>query len=129
MQVFLLVMWIGAAIACAVIAKERGRSAGGWFVLGALFGIFALAVVAMLGRVPNLHNYESGSSSLLSGMSDTKKCVFCAEQVKYEAVKCKHCGSDLPKGSKPEPWYQEEKARPDGLVRPTHPHRVNKYLD
>ncbi|HRV29679.1 MAG TPA: zinc ribbon domain-containing protein [Spirochaetia bacterium] len=29
--------------------------------------------------------------------SDTTTCPYCAETIKREATRCKHCGSDIPK--------------------------------
>ena len=49
--VFLIVAVIGMVIAgtlCAVVAKHKGRSAVGWFVLGAFFGLIPLIIVACL---------------------------------------------------------------------------------
>jgi disulfide bond formation protein DsbB len=63
----------------AMIARNNGRSFANWWLYGALLFIIALPHALLLTAVgPNF-----------------KKCHFCAEIIKAEAVKCKHCGSDV----------------------------------
>lgn len=38
----------------------------------------------------------SPDSGIAADTSEKKTCPFCAEQVMAAAIKCKHCGSDLP---------------------------------
>lgn len=43
-----LLIWVLFGVACYVLAKEKGKNPILWAVLGALFGIFALIVLAFL---------------------------------------------------------------------------------
>lgn len=81
-----IVVWVLFGIAAAMFAGFNGRSVAGWFFLGCLFGPFALLFALILGRPE-----EEG----------VRKCPFCAELVKKEAVVCKHCGNDLPSIAEP----------------------------
>lgn len=47
----LLIIWLGFAVVTALAAASRGRSAFGWFLLGCVFGIFALLAVLVMERV------------------------------------------------------------------------------
>lgn len=39
------------SIACAKLADDKGRSAGGWFVLGLFFGVIALLILVFISNV------------------------------------------------------------------------------
>lgn len=49
-----LIIWIIFAIACSMIASNKGHNGFSWFLIGLLFGIFALGVVIF---IPN-KNYN-----------------------------------------------------------------------
>ena len=48
METGLLILWGAFAASSAVMAGKKGYNAGAWLVLGFLFGVFAVIVVAML---------------------------------------------------------------------------------
>ncbi len=39
---------VGIAVGCANMAEKRGRSGGAWFLMGVLFGLFALLILVCL---------------------------------------------------------------------------------
>lgn len=45
---------------------------------------------------PPAYSAAHGASDGLNKKRETKVCPFCAEEILAAAIKCKHCGSDLP---------------------------------
>lgn len=41
---FVVFFWLGCAVCASIVASSKGRSGFGWFLLGLLFGVFALLV-------------------------------------------------------------------------------------
>jgi hypothetical protein len=66
---------------------------------------------AIIDLKHTLHDLKSSGTTIAGDANDDAvKCPFCAEFIKREAVKCKHCGSDLP---------QLQQTEPDKIQAPT----------
>jgi len=66
------------------IARTKGRSATTFFILSFIFTPVLPAIVIAIMK-----------SEVLIHKTPLKKCPECAEEVRLEAIKCKHCKSDI----------------------------------
>jgi len=87
-----LILWILCGVVTGVIAANKGRSGFGWFLIGAILGIFGIILIACL---PSLHpqTVQLASNPIISERAPyrLKTCPDCAEEVMADARICKHC--------------------------------------
>jgi hypothetical protein len=88
MEWLILVILIG--LIPAAIAKSKGRSFAVWWFYGS--ALFIVALPHALIMRPSLDGIERRQAA-----SGLRKCPFCAEMIKPEAVVCRFCNRDLPK--------------------------------
>ena len=88
----------------AAIAQRKGRSAFLWWVYGTLLFIVALPHAILMS--PSQDGIDE--QRLLAGM---KRCPFCAEIVRQEAIACRYCGRDFPSIEPDEDSLRQEQLR------------------
>jgi len=84
-----LFLWLGFGVVSAMIASSKGNSGCLWFFIGVLLGPIGLLMSFFTSDNEQEKNLRKGN---------TKRCPYCAEYVKQEAIVCKHCGRRLDSG-------------------------------
>lgn len=85
---FVVVMWLLLSICAGMVARNKGRSFFGFFLLSLLLSPLIGIIFAL---VMSKNQKKLDETALQHGH---KKCPKCAEIIKAEAVVCKHCGNE-----------------------------------
>lgn len=80
---FLVILWLCCGLVGSKIAEKKGNGSCGGFALGILLGPIGL----LIAYFSNDNVVEQRKRT-----GHTRRCRYCAEYIKQDALICKHCG-------------------------------------
>lgn len=86
------VVWFSLAIAVAVIAATKNRSAFGYFILGLLLPIVSVVLAIGVTKKPTAQQLAASQGE---PAWKRRPCPMCAERIVISASKCRFCGADV----------------------------------
>jgi len=111
--VVLLIQAVAFAVLSGIVASNKNRNPAGWGAIGFLFGLFGFIAAVAVGEAEKAHSSsrqrnQPSRTREFNPDEHEKKCPMCAEYIKLEARRCKHCGHEF---SKKEVERQIEKVK------------------
>ena len=105
----LLVQAVACAVLSAIVASNKNRNVAGWGALGFFFGVLGFIASIAVSEVEETEQSSRTKSTSRQGRQKStaqdfdpdeheKKCPMCAEYIKLEAHRCKHCGQEFSEG-------------------------------
>jgi hypothetical protein len=81
-------IWVACGLFAASIASSKGYSGCLWAIIGFLLGPLALLGIGFMEKkAPDeTQDYEGPAM---------RPCPYCVEPIRWKAIKCKHCGSEV----------------------------------
>lgn len=100
MSIGIIFFWVTLSVIVGYVATQSERGFGGFFFLSLIVSPLISLLVLIALPAPVL--------VVSPNQKKMRKCLFCAELIKPEAIKCKHCGSEVDKAPDVELVVEQE---------------------